>query len=200
MVDESTDEIYQVSRKYTNDVHRVAYKIATNTTVAAHVAFTKEFVKIDDLIEDMRFPQGLGNSGTYSNYFYFCVINYCVNIIETTVKAVLSVPVLTPENDCLAVFEMYRDLDIIAYDDRDLRLVIVMCGWIGSTIYQNTKRITLQKQQELNEYLLDLTKCYFADTMLLDKLITEVVVIFLLIYIICICMYLLCIRILQNPR
>lgn len=91
-------------------------------------------------------------------------------------KGVICVPVLTPDKDCLAVFELYRELDDVPYDDRDLRLVIVMSGWIGSTIYQHQQRITLQKQQELNEYLLDLTKCYFADTMLLDKLITEVVV------------------------
>lgn len=47
---------------------------------------------------------------------------------------------------------------------------------MGAAIHQNQQRLALQKQQELNDYLIELTKCYFADTISLEKLISEIVV------------------------
>lgn len=88
----------------------------------------------------------------------------------------MCVPVVTPTQDCLAVIELYRDITQGAFQKDDLRVVIAIAGWMGAALDQNQKRLTLEKQQQLNDYLLDLIKCYFTDTMLKDKMISEFVV------------------------
>lgn len=98
-------------------------------------------------------------------------------IVDETVKSVLCVPVVTPDNNCFAVIELYRDTLQEAFKRDDVRIVVVVTGWMGAAIHQNQQRLALQKQQELNDYLIELTKCYFADTISLEKLISEIVVI-----------------------
>lgn len=73
MIDDAADEIYPVTRN--TKEHRITYKIGDGTTVAAYVAFHKEFIKIGDLLEDVRFPEGLGSSGNYS---YCFTHKYCL--------------------------------------------------------------------------------------------------------------------------
>lgn len=63
MVDEALDEIYLVPANATDERHRICWKIQSGTTVAAFVAYQKEFVMIEDLLEDERFPEGLGHTG-----------------------------------------------------------------------------------------------------------------------------------------
>lgn len=87
-------------------------------------------------------------------------------------------PVVTPDNDCFAVLEFYRDVTQPSFGREDLQIVIVVTGWMGAAIHQNQQRLALQKQQELNDYLLELTKCYLANTLSTDKLVSEVVVSF----------------------
>lgn len=157
MVDEALDEIYMVPHTVQNERHRICWKIQPGSTVAAYAAYQKEYIMIEDILEDERFPDALGHA-------------------DLSAKSVLCVPIVTPDDECLAVIELFRTTEHPPFDERHLRLVIVMSGWIGSAIFQNQQRIALQRQHELNEYLLDLTRCYFADTMLLDKLITEMVV------------------------
>lgn len=95
---------------------------------------------------------------------------------DETIKSVLCVPVVTPDDDCYAIIELCRDVMQPPFGKEDLKIVIVVTGWMGAAIHQNQQRLALQKQQELNDYLLDLTKCYFADTVVMEKMISEVVV------------------------
>lgn len=92
------------------------------------------------------------------------------------VKSVLCVPIVTPDGDCYAVIELYRDLTNPPFNKEDLKIAVVVSGWVGAAIHQNHLRIALQRQQELNDYLLDLTKCYFAETVAIENMITEIVV------------------------
>lgn len=62
MVDDAANEIYYDTTLPSR--HRVNWKISLNSTVAAHVAYTKEYVMIEDLLGDSRFPDGLGYKGT----------------------------------------------------------------------------------------------------------------------------------------
>lgn len=72
--------------------------------------------------------------------------------------------------------ELYRDVLQPGFQKDDLKIVVVIAGWMGAAIYMNQERIVMQRQQQLNECLIELTKCYFADTVLFDKMIAEVVV------------------------
>lgn len=156
MVDSASEEIYQSQRNFTGDRHKVNWKIQKGTTVAAYVAFKKEYVMVDDILGDERFPAGVG----YQN---------------DLVKSVLCVPIITHKDECYAIIELYRDIIERPFSKEELRITIVVTGWIGAAIYQNYERLALQKQQELNDYLLDLTKCYFAETVQIEKMITEIV-------------------------
>lgn len=88
----------------------------------------------------------------------------------------MCVPVVTPTQDCLAVIELYRDFTQGPFQKEDLRIVIAIAGWMGAALDQNQRRLALEKQQQLNDYLLDIIKCYFTDTLLKDKMISEFVV------------------------
>lgn len=88
----------------------------------------------------------------------------------------MCVPVVTPGNECYAVLELYRDVLQPPFQKDDLKIVVVVAGWMGASIYMNQQRVIMQRQQQLNECLIELTKCYFADTVLFEKMIAEVVV------------------------
>lgn len=64
MVDSATDEIYQSQKNFQSERHKVNWKIQKGSTVAAYVAFKKEYVMVDDILGDERFPAGLGYHGT----------------------------------------------------------------------------------------------------------------------------------------
>ncbi|XP_063909612.1 cAMP and cAMP-inhibited cGMP 3',5'-cyclic phosphodiesterase 10A-like isoform X2 [Zophobas morio] len=91
------------------------------------------------------------------------------------IKSVLCVPVVTPDGDCLAVIELFTLMNQGNFSKDDLKITIVVTGWMGAAIHQNQQRVALKKQQELNEYLLDLTKNYFSDTVQMEKMISDVV-------------------------
>lgn len=156
IVDSASEEIYQVPKNVTHERHKVNWKIQKGSTVATYVAFKKEFVLVDDILCDERFPAGLG----YQN---------------DMVKSVLCVPIVTTDGDCYAILEMYRFVSESPFSKEDLKISIVVSGWMGAAIHQNRLRLALQKQQELNDYLLDLIKCYFAENVSLETLITEIV-------------------------
>lgn len=83
---------------------------------------------------------------------------------------------VTPENECLAVIELYKEAGDSPFSSQDLKIAVVVVSWMAAAIDQNTVRLTLQRQQELNDYLLNIVKCYFCDTMIINKMITEMVV------------------------
>lgn len=91
-------------------------------------------------------------------------------------KSILCVPVVTPDSDLIAIIELFRYDNETAFTKDDLKITIVVTGWMGAAIHQNQQRLALKKQQELNDYLLDLTKNYFSETVMMEKMITEVVV------------------------
>lgn len=90
--------------------------------------------------------------------------------------SVLCVPIVTPTMECFAVLELTREANLPHFNKDNLKIVVVMAGWMGAAIHQNQERLSLLKKQELNDYLLDLTRCYFANAVPLDNMISEVVV------------------------
>lgn len=60
MVDESLNEIYLVPKAIYSDRHKVNWKIQPGSTIAAYVAYKKEYVLLEDIFNDDRFPNGLG--------------------------------------------------------------------------------------------------------------------------------------------
>ncbi|CAH0549249.1 unnamed protein product [Brassicogethes aeneus] len=185
MVDEPRNEIYLVPKAIFNDRHKVNWKIQLNSTVAAYVVYKKEYVMLEDILNDDRFPNGLGYN-------------------DGLVKSVLAVPILTPEGDCFGVIEMHKDIFSDNYNHEDLKISILVASWMGTAIHQNRERVALQKQKKINECLLgdflgpnispqirfycvpkssqtkklssftDLIKCFFTSDLPLAKMIGEI--------------------------
>ncbi|KAL1487955.1 hypothetical protein ABEB36_015336 [Hypothenemus hampei] len=156
MVDSASEEIYQVPKSVTEEQHKVNLKIQEGSTVATYAAFKKEFVLVDDILCDERFPNGLGYQ-------------------DDRIKSVLCVPIVTTDGDCCAIMEMNRCIPQSSFNRDDLKMSIVIAGWMGAAIHQNRLLLALQKQQELNDYLVNLIKCFFAENISLETLIAEIV-------------------------
>lgn len=196
LVDHTTDELFLSSRIQTSDRYKVKWKIGPGATVAAHVAWSKDYVIIEDILDDDRFPEGIGYSGKSMgrhlsgdvkkkscfslphDLYLFIIIVTSQTVIsgELIIKSVFCVAVVTPDGDCFAVIELLRQVYDTSFVFDDVKITIMVTGWMGAAIYQNQQRLALKRQQELNDYLLNLTKFYFGDNVLMEKMITEIVV------------------------
>lgn len=63
LVDSDLGELVQSCRLQSGYRHRAAWQINSAKTVAAYVALHKEFVMVDDVCADLRFPDGAGWKG-----------------------------------------------------------------------------------------------------------------------------------------
>lgn len=68
MVDQCLNEIYISPRYVLNGSHKVNWKIKIETNVAAYVAHTKEYIMVDEVLGDERFPDGVDYKG-WKNIF-----------------------------------------------------------------------------------------------------------------------------------
>lgn len=97
-------------------------------------------------------------------------------ILDELVKTLLSVPVVLPDNTCYSVIELYRCSDAELFDLNDVKLMVVICGWMGAAIHQNNIRVVLKKQQDLNNTMINITQRYFSEQIELVNLLYEMVV------------------------
>lgn len=70
LVDGATNEIYISHPFGTRERHKVRWQIETPATIATYVAKHKEYVVVDDVLLDYRFPEGIGYDGNFS-FIYF---------------------------------------------------------------------------------------------------------------------------------
>lgn len=155
MVDRVQNEIYLL----TGDEHdiflsRYRFEIKRGFTVATHVAFNKENVMAENFLLDSRFPEGLGFQ--YDN-----------------AESVLCVPVVTPDGECYAVFELVKEDDKDPFNKDDLKVTIVVTGWMGAAIHQNLQRIAMLKQEALHSYLLNVTSNFFNEKIDTTKMVSD---------------------------
>ncbi|KAK6640796.1 hypothetical protein RUM44_012493 [Polyplax serrata] len=157
-VDDSSEYLILNSKYMPSDGrHKVMYKIEPGQTVAAYVAYSQEFVIVDDILGDSRFP--LGIPGGTKN-----------------IKSVLCLPILnTVEGKCIAVVELFRDVTQESYSSLDLQTCTTMTGWMGAAIYQNNERLFLLKKSELSNYLISLTEYFFTGEITFDKFVSDIV-------------------------
>lgn len=156
LVDSVSNTIYIATRQATQYLRRICWKIEKGKSVAAHVACTKEHIIIKDICADPRFEDGIPYT-------------------DAMVKSVLCVPVVTPANECYAVIELFRDIMQRIFRSTDLEIAVAVASWMGAAIHMNQERLKVGNRQQLNDCLVELTKCFFSDIRLFDKMIMEIV-------------------------
>ncbi|CAH0549604.1 unnamed protein product [Brassicogethes aeneus] len=131
------------------DCPKTKFKIRSNHVMAAHVAFHKAHMM------------------TETSDQQFWSFGYKVN----DPKAILCVPVITPEEQCVAVFDLYRTSEQPSYGEKELKISLVLAGWIGAAIQQNRDRIMLQEQKKINNMVLELMNKFYNGDIDLDEVL-----------------------------
>ncbi|KAK9875163.1 hypothetical protein WA026_005954 [Henosepilachna vigintioctopunctata] len=132
------------------------FKIEEYRTIAAHVAYKKEYAMVDNIRYDSRFPKGTG----YKSHL---------------AHSVLCVPVVTPDGDCFAVFELFKTENEEPFTKDDGKIAIVVTGWMGAAIHQNIQRVSMKKQETLHDHLLNVTHRFFNETIDTSEMLTDLV-------------------------
>ncbi|XP_049820594.1 uncharacterized protein LOC126264914 [Aethina tumida] len=141
--------IYQIPRYITNTRHCINWDIREGLTIAAYVAYTKQYIFLDNIISNPRYPLKLG----YYNQ----------------AKTVISVPIIDPSKKCLGVIEIYKNYN--EYSKSDLYTVQMLAYWIAITINQQNIRMGHYQEIVLTEKLLNATKqLLYVDATLEDIL------------------------------
>ncbi|KAL5012489.1 hypothetical protein ScPMuIL_011040 [Solemya velum] len=129
--------------------------VGKGLTVAAHVAFEKKSVLVDDVSQDYRFPYGIG-------------------IGEDSVQSVLCLPIALPSEDLLAVVEFTRSHEKSAFNELDVQNVNTLFGWMAACLHEMNMRKVLNTQQKLNDFLLNTTKVIFDEMTSIDVLVQNI--------------------------
>ncbi|XP_037296198.1 LOW QUALITY PROTEIN: cAMP and cAMP-inhibited cGMP 3',5'-cyclic phosphodiesterase 10A [Manduca sexta] len=152
IVDKIHNEIVLMSQTTKNrERHEVNIPIEEGKVAAAHVAFTKEYLVIEDVPHDRRFAEGLK---------------------WVDAKVALCMPVVKPDGDCHAVLELFRTY-AEPYDNNVVYTVVSVACWAGAAVHQAQARVTLQKTAHLNTELRTLLQNYFCDLASIDTMLTD---------------------------
>ncbi|RZB70334.1 hypothetical protein BDFB_005196 [Asbolus verrucosus] len=73
MVDRTNKEIYNSTIVGVDERHKVRWKIEEGTIVAAFVANRNEYVMVDDILTDERFPEG---ETRFRNQYFVCLLSH----------------------------------------------------------------------------------------------------------------------------
>ena len=76
MMDPATNEIYQSKKIPSSDRFKIRWKIKQQSTVATYVAYKKDYVMVDDILEDERFPEGIGYQSRVSGDGDYCLTKF----------------------------------------------------------------------------------------------------------------------------
>lgn len=133
------------------------FKIEPGSTMAGYAAYSKRHVVSDDIRADPRFPLGIG-------------------INDATMKFGLCMPIKTPDDIVIALFELGRDVFDVNFNTHDLRVMLTITSWIGVAVLQHFKYTSLARQHELKSYLQELIHHYHCDKVNLNQAISNMVV------------------------
>lgn len=157
LVNPARNEIFQSPRHVESTTGTLTRTIEDGTTMAAHVAFTKSYSVSDIVTADPRYPLGVG-------------------FPDTLVRFALCVPIKTPDNKVVGVYELTRDAFGVQFENKDVQLALAVTGWMGVAILQNNLYTSLVKKQEITNYLTQLTDYYHAGIVDVSKTLSDITI------------------------
>ncbi|XP_069581986.1 cAMP and cAMP-inhibited cGMP 3',5'-cyclic phosphodiesterase 10A isoform X1 [Ranitomeya imitator] len=128
------------------------------TTIAAHVAKSRNTLLLENIIGDERFPKGTGlDSGT------------CI-------QSVLCLPIVTAIGDMIGILELHRHWGREGFRLCHQQVATANLAWASVAIHQVQVCRGLAKQTELNDFLLDVSKTYFDNIVAIDSLLEHIMI------------------------
>ncbi|XP_044148012.1 cAMP and cAMP-inhibited cGMP 3',5'-cyclic phosphodiesterase 10A isoform X1 [Bufo gargarizans] len=128
------------------------------TTVAAHVAKSRNTLLLENIIGDERFPKGTGlDSGT-------------------SIQSVLCLPIVTAIGDLIGILELHRHWGRDGFRLCHQQVATANLAWASVAIHQVQVCRGLAKQTELNDFLLDVSKTYFDNIVAIDSLLEHIMI------------------------
>ncbi|XP_041358670.1 probable 3',5'-cyclic phosphodiesterase pde-5 isoform X2 [Gigantopelta aegis] len=156
LVDEGKQEItYSPSSNSGKAFENSAERICLGRTVAAHVACTKEIVRIKDICADSRFPEGLGTG-------------------HSKAHAVLGLPLMDGRSNVIGVVEFYKNYKYSLFTDEEEEGAEKILAWGGLALFYAEVHGSMMRQRRLNEFLLTVTKSIFQDIISMDTVIMKI--------------------------
>ncbi|XP_069463820.1 cAMP and cAMP-inhibited cGMP 3',5'-cyclic phosphodiesterase 10A isoform X2 [Ambystoma mexicanum] len=132
--------------------------VAYGTTIAAHVAKSRNTLLVEDILGDERFPKGTGlDSGTH-------------------IQSVLCLPIVTAIGDLIGILELHRHWGKAAFHISHQQVATANLAWASVAIHQVQVCRGLAKQTELNDFLLDVSKTYFDNIVAIDSLLEHIMI------------------------
>ncbi|EDV27675.1 uncharacterized protein TRIADDRAFT_21752 [Trichoplax adhaerens] len=126
--------------------------IGMGTTIPAYVATCKESIRLDDILIDERFPDG----------------------IENTAQSIICQPVIKSNGEIIAVILVYRTVNNSQFNKEDEETISSFLLWAGAALYYAGMYHSMEKERKLNEFLLTMTKSIFQDIVSMDTVITKI--------------------------
>ncbi|KAK2187073.1 hypothetical protein NP493_178g03057 [Ridgeia piscesae] len=156
---------------YCSGPPRHVWNFERKSVLAAHVANTKEAVRLKDVftfcswsdcfvfglfLQDDRFPSGLGVE-------YSCKVQY-----------VLCLPILQYTGEVLGVVELLRETGKNPFTQEDEELTNSLVVWGALAVYYMQLYVSVAKQKKMNEFLLTVTRSVFQDIVSIDTVIMKI--------------------------
>ncbi|KAK3100066.1 hypothetical protein FSP39_014218 [Pinctada imbricata] len=141
---------------YRNGLETPCGPAGLKMTVAAHAAFERKSLIINDVKMDNRFPKGISPN----------ILSDC---------RVMCVPIEFPSGEMFAIVEFTRDHFKTSFKQCDLQMANLAFSWMSGCMYQSELKNTLTHQQGLNNFLLETTKDLFDEMTCLDTVVQKVI-------------------------
>ncbi|XP_054283445.1 cAMP and cAMP-inhibited cGMP 3',5'-cyclic phosphodiesterase 10A-like [Macrosteles quadrilineatus] len=156
LADQAKNEIYYCPKELCVEKQDIL-KIEEGTTLAAYAAFKRELIVSKNLLSDSRFPLGL-------------------SFPYPLAKFGLGVPIKTPNDDLIAVYELNRDGFSIPFEKKDEQMILAVTGWMGAGILQKAIYDNLERQYETTYCLQQLSFHYHCDRVDKESAFSDIVV------------------------
>ncbi|KAL9969158.1 hypothetical protein ACROYT_G021335 [Oculina patagonica] len=124
-------------------------------TVVAYVAETGERLFVKDILGDERFPKGIG-------------------IEDSTAQSVLCQPIVQADGTIVGIVELVKKLGNSPFEREDEEIVNSYLAWGSIAIHHAEISKQMQKQKDLNSFLLNVVRSIFDEVSTMDVVIEKI--------------------------
>lgn len=155
LVDKNGRDIYLYSKNKPRSRSLCRQKIGCGGTIAAYVAETGQRLYVKDILGDERFPKGIG-------------------IEDSTAQSVLCQPIVQADGTIVGIVELVKKLGNPSFEREDEEIVNSYLAWGSIAIHHAEISKQMQKQKDLNSFLLNVVRSIFDEVSTMDVVIEKI--------------------------